>query len=136
MPADWAQLTHDNIMAAENERMASIQLRGLIEDVLTDVGNDQREQANTVDKAFAARVEEMHDAKRKLEDHLLKVRALDHIYWSPYSKKYLWFQTAIQLFDLFCFAPPSVFFTPPVTNYVLLYSTLLCKKRSRAPVGA
>ncbi|XP_063720518.1 tektin-4-like [Symsagittifera roscoffensis] len=72
MPEDWAQLTHDNIMAAENERMASIQLRGLIEDVLTDVGNDQREQANTVDKAFAHRVEEMHDAKRKLEDHLKK----------------------------------------------------------------
>ena len=76
MPEDWAQLTHDNIMAAENERMASIQLRGLIEDVLTDVGNDQREQANTVDKAFAHRVEEMHDAKRKLEDHLKKVPIL------------------------------------------------------------
>lgn len=73
MPEDWAQSTHDNIMAAENERMASIQLRGLIEDVLTDVANDQREQANAVEKAFAARVEEMHDAKRKMEDHLNKV---------------------------------------------------------------
>ena len=29
--------------------------------------------------------------------------------------------------DLFCFAPPHVLFTPPVTNYMLLYSTLLCK---------
>ncbi len=76
MPEDWAQKTHDNIMAAENERMASIQLRGLIDDILCDVANDQREQANTVDKAFAARVEEMHDAKRKLEDHLKKVDSL------------------------------------------------------------
>jgi tektin-4 len=71
-PVDWAQKTHDNIMAAENERMAGIQLRGLIDDILTDVANDQREQANAVEKAFATRVEEMHDAKRKMEDHLKK----------------------------------------------------------------
>ena len=47
--------------------------------------------------------------------------------------------------DLFCFAlpHPSVFYAPPppVTNYMLLYSTLLCKystllcKKARAPGG-
>ena len=53
--------------------------------------------------------------------------------------------------DLFCFAPPitppitnwlysvsappPVFLWPPVTNYILLYSALLCKKISRAPGG-
>ena len=31
--------------------------------------------------------------------------------------------------------PPSVFCDPPVTNYMLLYSTLVCKKIARAPVG-
>ena len=31
--------------------------------------------------------------------------------------------------------PPPVFFWPPVTNYVLLYSTLLCKNNARAPGG-
>ena len=31
--------------------------------------------------------------------------------------------------------PPSVFCRPPVTNYMLLYSTLLCKKIGRAPEG-
>ena len=36
--------------------------------------------------------------------------------------------------DLFRFGPP-VFFMPPVTNYMLLYSTLLCKKIARTPGG-
>ena len=36
--------------------------------------------------------------------------------------------------DLFC-SPPSVFYAPPVTNYMLLYSTFLCKKIARAPGG-
>ena len=30
---------------------------------------------------------------------------------------------------------PPVFFTPPVTNVMLLYSTLTCKKTARAPGG-
>ena len=36
--------------------------------------------------------------------------------------------------NLFCFGPP-VCLTPPVTNYMLLYSALLCKKIARAPGG-
>ena len=31
--------------------------------------------------------------------------------------------------------PPPVCFMPPVTNYMLLYSTLVCKKKACAPVG-
>ena len=30
---------------------------------------------------------------------------------------------------------PQCFCDPPVTNYMLLYSTLLCKKTARAPGG-
>ena len=39
--------------------------------------------------------------------------------------------------DQFCFAPPppQCFLWPPVTNSMLLYSTLLCKKIARAPEG-
>ena len=37
--------------------------------------------------------------------------------------------------DLFCFAPPPSFLRPSVTNYMLLYSTLLCKKIARALGG-
>ena len=35
---------------------------------------------------------------------------------------------------LFCH-PTPVFFTPPVTKYMLLYNTLLCNKISRATLG-
>ena len=40
----------------------------------------------------------------------------------------------VRFMDLFCFAP-QCFLSPPVTNYMLLYSTLLCKKIARAPGG-
>jgi len=72
-PESWAQFTHDNITRAEHERMASIQLRTLIDNVLQDTSRDMREQADAVDVAFQRRVEEMQDAKNKLEDNLKKV---------------------------------------------------------------
>nr|CAB3266896.1 tektinA1 tektin A1 [Phallusia mammillata] len=72
-PETWAQFTHDNIVRAERERMASINLRSLIDNVLHDTSDDLREQCNSVNEAFAKRVEEMNDAKTKLENHLQKV---------------------------------------------------------------
>ncbi|XP_039256784.2 tektin-4-like [Styela clava] len=72
-PETWAQFTHDNIVRAERERMASINLRSLIDNVLHDTSDDMREQCNSVNEAFAKRVEEMNDAKTKLENHLQKV---------------------------------------------------------------
>ena len=39
----------------------------------------------------------------------------------------------VEYVDLFCFA--QCFLWPPVTIYMLLYSTLLCKKIARAPGG-
>lgn len=72
-PESWAQFTHDNITRAEHERMASIQLRTLIDNVLQDTSRDMREQADAVDMAFQRRVEEVQDSKNKLEDNLRKV---------------------------------------------------------------
>nr|WLD15745.1 tektin 4 [Platynereis dumerilii] len=72
-PESWAQFTHDNITRAEHERMASIQLRTLVDNVLQDTSRDMREQADAVDMAFQKRVEEMQDAKNKLEENLRKV---------------------------------------------------------------
>ena len=72
-PESWAQFTHDNIVRAERERMASINLRSLIDNVLRDTSDDLREQCNAVNTAFAKRVEELNDAKSKLENHLQKV---------------------------------------------------------------
>lgn len=72
-PESWAQFTHDNITRAEHERMASIQLRTLIDNILQDTSRDMREQADAVDVAFQRRVEEVQDAKNKLEENLRKV---------------------------------------------------------------
>jgi len=72
-PESWAQFTHDNIARAEHERMASIQLRTLIDNVLEDTSRDMREQCDTVDVNFQKRLTEMEDAKAKLEENLRKV---------------------------------------------------------------
>ena len=53
--------------------MASIQLRTLIDNVVQDTSRDMREQANAVDVAFRKRVDEVEDAKTKLEENLKKV---------------------------------------------------------------
>ena len=52
--------------------MASIQLRTLVDNVLLDTSRDMREQADSVDVSFHRRVEEVEDAKSKLEDNLQK----------------------------------------------------------------
>ena len=62
-------------MRAEHERMASTQLRTLIDNVLNDTSRDMVEQCNTVNQAFQKRVDEMQDALSKMEDHLGKVRS-------------------------------------------------------------
>ncbi|XP_074647836.1 tektin-4-like [Tubulanus polymorphus] len=72
-PESWAQFSHDNIVRAEHERMASEQLRTLIDNVLQDTSRDMREQCDTVDVAFAKRVDELEDALAKLKEHLKKV---------------------------------------------------------------
>ena len=56
--------------------MASIQLRTLIDNVLNDTSRDMREQADAVDIAFQRRVDEVQDAKNKLEENLRKVRLI------------------------------------------------------------
>ena len=75
-PESWAQFTHDNITRAEHERMASIQLRTLIDNVLVDTSRDMGEQNNVVNQAFARRVAEVQNAKDKLQDNLKKVREI------------------------------------------------------------
>jgi tektin-4 len=72
-PESWAQYTHDNITRAEHERMASIQLRTLIDNVLNDTSRDMHEQADAVDSAFQHRILEVENAKAALEDNLKKV---------------------------------------------------------------
>ncbi|KAM5153090.1 tektin-4 [Mantella aurantiaca] len=71
-PESWAQYSHDNIYRAERERMASINLRSLIDNILQDISEDLRSQCDNVNSAFAKRCEEVEDTKRKMENHLSK----------------------------------------------------------------
>ncbi|XP_060119812.1 tektin-4-like [Heteronotia binoei] len=71
-PETWAKYSHDNIYRAERERLASINLRALIDNILHDTSEDLRMQCDVVNEAFAKRCEEMDDAKHKLEHHLRK----------------------------------------------------------------
>jgi len=69
----WAQFNHDNVTRAEHERMASIQMRTLSDNILHDTARDVREQADNVNNAFERRVREMEDCKAKLMENLKKV---------------------------------------------------------------
>ncbi|XP_040297031.1 tektin-4 [Bufo bufo] len=71
-PESWAQYSHENIYRAERERMASINLRSLVDSILQDTAEDLRSQCDAVNSALAKRCEEVEDVKRKLEDHLKK----------------------------------------------------------------
>ncbi len=64
-------------MAAENERMASVQMRELINNILNDTSKDMREQADRVENSFQRRIEEMAGAKAKMENQLQNVSS----YW-------------------------------------------------------
>ena len=74
-PESWAQFTHDNIVRAEHERAASVQLRTLIDNVVSDTSRDMKEQADAVDSAFQKRICEVENAKAALDDNLRKVDA-------------------------------------------------------------
>ncbi|KAM4697624.1 tektin-4 [Rhinophrynus dorsalis] len=70
-PESWAQYSHDNIYKAERERMASINLRSLIDNILQDTSEDLRAQCAAVD--FEKRCQEVEDSKQKLQNHLKKI---------------------------------------------------------------
>ncbi|GAB0196482.1 tektin-4 [Grus japonensis] len=72
-PETWAKFSHDNIYRAEREKLASINLRALIDNILHDVSEDLRMQCAAVNEAFAKRCEELCDTKHKLDHHLKKI---------------------------------------------------------------
>ncbi|XP_050173496.1 tektin-4 [Myiozetetes cayanensis] len=71
-PKTWAQFSHDNIYSAEQEKLASVQLRSLINNIIHDVSEDLRMQRATVNEAFDNHCRELDDAKLRLEQHLEK----------------------------------------------------------------
>ncbi|XP_008854383.1 tektin-4 [Nannospalax galili] len=72
-PESWAKFTQDNLLRAQHERLASVNLRKLIHCVLRDTAEDLRLQCDAVNLAFARRCEELDDALHKLKYHLHKI---------------------------------------------------------------
>lgn len=73
-PETWVKFTQENLCRAERERLASVRLRGLIDCILHDTAEDLRMQCDAVTLAFGRRLEELEDARHKLQHHLRKVR--------------------------------------------------------------
>ncbi|KAI5932673.1 tektin-4 isoform X1 [Manis javanica] len=71
-PETWAKFTQENLHRAERERLASVNLRELIDCILRDTAEDLRLQRDAVNLAFERRCEELEDTLHKLEQHLHK----------------------------------------------------------------
>nr|KAF6442542.1 tektin 4 [Rousettus aegyptiacus] len=71
-PESWAKFTQENLNRAERERLASVNLRELIDCILRDTAEDLRLQCDAVNLAFGRRCEELEDARHKLGHHLEK----------------------------------------------------------------
>lgn len=69
----WAKFTQENLCRAERERLASVNLRGLIDCILRDIAEDLRLQCDAVILAYGHRCEELEDTRFKLKQHLHKV---------------------------------------------------------------
>ncbi|NXM75409.1 TEKT4 protein, partial [Serilophus lunatus] len=72
-PRTWAQFSHDNISKAEEEKLASVQLRSLITNVIHNVSEELRMQRAAGNEALANRCRELSHAKIRLEQHLGKI---------------------------------------------------------------
>ncbi len=73
-PESWSQNSHDNIVNGQNQLMASIQLRALIDSILNDISRDMREQADMIETEFARRISEMSDAMQKMIHNMREVK--------------------------------------------------------------
>ncbi|NXR31821.1 TEKT4 protein, partial [Zosterops hypoxanthus] len=72
-PKSWAQFSHDNISSAEQEKLASVQLRALINSIIHDASEDLRLQRAAVSEAFDCHLRELAEAKLRLEQHLQQI---------------------------------------------------------------
>jgi hypothetical protein len=73
VPVTWMKFTQENIARSQRERRASEKLRGEIDALIRQCANDMWNQANTVNNAFQARVQDITDAKCQLQAHLQRV---------------------------------------------------------------
>nr|CDS20170.1 tektin 1 [Echinococcus granulosus] len=67
---EWLLQLKKNLEEADRQIQNSRQTRSLVEGVLIQVFEDQKEQVDATNRAIQIRVGETRDAKRKLEEHL------------------------------------------------------------------
>ena len=72
-PGEWKEFSDKNVLKADREKNAAINLRSIVDGVLMQTYNDMTKQCNIVNLAFDNRIEETEKTKTKLETHLIKV---------------------------------------------------------------
>ncbi|XP_005054391.1 PREDICTED: tektin-4 [Ficedula albicollis] len=72
-PKSWAEFSHDNICRAEQEKLASVQLRSLINNIIHDASEDLRMQRAAANEAFDSHCRQLDEAKLRLEQHLEQI---------------------------------------------------------------
>lgn len=77
-PGEWQKISDGNIRLAEQERIASVTLRGVINSVLEQTQQDIIKQRKVVNTEFNRRIREVTEAKLKLEKHLTEVGSPYH----------------------------------------------------------
>lgn len=69
----WAKDANEVITRAEAERLASIDLRSLISNLIVDTSRDMRQQFDRVNAAFQDNLNQLMAAKATLEENLKNV---------------------------------------------------------------
>ncbi|NXM91116.1 TEKT4 protein, partial [Oenanthe oenanthe] len=72
-PKSWAEFSHDSISRAEQEKLASVQLRSLINNIIRDASEDLRMQRAAANQAFDSHCRQLDEAKLRLEQHLEQI---------------------------------------------------------------
>lgn len=75
IPVTWLKFTQDNIARSQRERDASMRLRGEIDALLRACANEMWSHYNTSNTALNSRIQELNDAKNKLQAHLQRTVA-------------------------------------------------------------
>jgi tektin-4 len=69
---EWAQASHNNLLRAESERLASKRLRALVDIILYETARDLRQQADRVEVALERHILTLIEALRRQEEELSK----------------------------------------------------------------
>lgn len=72
-PESWENYTRENLSLLEAEHKRSVELRHLLDRLMSDMARDLRTQADCVEMALARRIAETDEVRQRMENELLKV---------------------------------------------------------------